>query len=284
MPLYSKLADGTLALRKGHRKVTGGLESQTLYGGSGGGATPPTPVGPTPAGTLFRRATMDGASLTGPDGFSSTNSNGGTFTLSTAQKRRGAYSARCTDEAQTANAAYARGLQDVAPLNLSEGSEFSYSSGFRLDAGYKASNKYTALMRLDNYYVKQPSGTDHLGIHLDTGAGQGIYMAREQTGGATPIRMGVLVPHAQIVEEQWFHIECFHKLHRTTGQAVNRAWVNGALVLDTTEANLLADFTSPWSMVRYGIAATSSAQLGSPRGMYIDDCAVGVGGILGVPA
>lgn len=281
MPLHVKKADGTLGLRKPHRKVTGGVEAMTMYGGSGGGVvTPPPPSSSTPTGTLHRRATMESASLTGASGFSSTNANGGTFTLSTAQKRRGTYAARCYDEAQTANAAYARGLQDVKPLNLTEGSEFSYSSGFWLDSGFKASNKYTALMRLDNYDVK-PSGTDHLGIHLDP-AGH-IYLAREQVGGATPIRMGTAMTASAVPEQQWFFIEMFHRLHRTSGQAINRAWVNGALVLDTTEANLLSNFTSPWSYCRFGIVATSSAQLGSPRGLYVDDCAIGSGGILGSP-
>ncbi|MDQ3343828.1 MAG: hypothetical protein M3524_09695, partial [Actinomycetota bacterium] len=163
MPSYVKQADGSLRLQKAHRKVAGGLEAQARFTGN---VSPSKPG----SGTLQKMATMEGASLTGTDGFSSTNAYTGdtrsTFTLSTAQKRRGAYSARAAYSGGPSVNGFARGLLDTAALDLGEGSVAGFGIGVRLDLGFKAANKYIDLMRLDNFTVR-PSTADHLGICID---------------------------------------------------------------------------------------------------------------------
>lgn len=245
-------------------------------------------------GTLQKMATMEGAALTpGPSGFDSTNAYTGdtrsTTTLSTAQKRRGTYSARCAYSGGPSVNGFARGLQALAPFDLGEGSVVGFGMGVWLDVGYRAANKYTDLMRLDNFDVR-PTGTDHVGICIDgqqysnaNGPG-GLRLIRFQVGQSNETTLGYVATDAAIPEGQWFYLEMLFTLSATAGTARNRVWLNDALVLDNTAANLFTDYLRPWSFCRYGIVAINPSVQTGALGMYVDDCYVSLGGRLGLPA
>lgn len=267
---------------------------------SGWNATTPTEAGAEPAfplptsAVVVRQATMEDGSLTGTNGFSSTNQTNGTFTVSTTHAYRGTRSARAVFSGGPSNG-FARGLQHVAPLNLTEGSQIGAGAAFRFDVGFKAANKYVDLLRLDNFDVRGAAGTsssntDHLGICLDGrqyDAGQGIggmRLLRTQVGRSVDTTLGYVRTDAQIPEDQWVYLEMYFTLSKTAGQARNRVWVNGELVLDNTSANLFSDFVAPWSYCRSGIVAVNPAIQTASLGLYLDNSYISTGDHLGVPA
>lgn len=255
-----------------------------------------TTSGAVPAATpvVYRNATMEQGSLVGSTGFTGTNVYGGdsrgSVTLATAQKYRDAYSARVVRASGTNSAGgYARGLQYVAPLQLGEGSTFACGMAFRLDAGFKASNRYVSIMRLDNYDVK-PSGTDHLGLAIDgsqynNGSSVGgMRLTREQVGMNNEVTLGHPRTGAQILEETWYFLEMLFTLSVMAGTARNQVFVDGVSVLDNTSANLFSNYTPPWSYCRYGLTALNPSIQADALGMYVDHAYVATGARLGVPA
>ena len=249
---------------------------------------------PAASAVVYRNATMEQASLTGSVGFTGTNVYGGdsrgSVTLATAQKYRGGYSARMARSSGTNSAGgYARGLIGVAPLQLGEGSTFACGMAFRLDAGFKAANRYVSIMRLDNYDVK-PSGTDHLGLAIDgsqynNGSSVGgMRLTREQVGVGNELTLGHPRTGAQILEQTWYFLEMLFTLSATAGVARNQVFVDGVSVLDNTTANLFSNYTPPWSYCRYGLAALNPGIQADALGMHVDNAYVTTGARLGVPA
>lgn len=131
---------------------------------------------------------------------------------------------------------------------------------------------FTWRLRLDNYEVKQPSGTVHLGICIHGSQyGGGMALFKNQVGINNTIELGVIKTDVQIPEETWIYIEMFFMLSKTNGSASNKVWVDGVLTIDNTTANLFSDFTAPWSFCRYGIVAINPSIQTSALSMYIDN-------------
>lgn len=260
-----------------------------------GDSTPSNEVSVTTSastsGVLFVNATMESGNLTGSNGFASTNAfadGRSSFSISNTVAARGSYSARATYSGGPSDNGFARGLNNIKSLSVGPGDSIGAGAYIYLDPGFKASNKYVSLMRLDNY-DSNPTNTDHLGISIEgqnynSGNGNGgMLLGRDQTGSNNRVIISHIKKDSEIPEGVWFFLEMFFTFSATDGSARNRVWFDGALVSDNTVANLYGTFVSTWEWCRYGIVAVNPSVQTGALGLYIDNCYISTGDHLGVP-
>lgn len=224
---------------------------------------PPTPVPPPPSLAYLRRADV-------PAQFSSTNASQGVLAAVT---RNGEQWTRATYNGSGLNG-FTRGLMDVTPWDYREGKELRFGMEVELYPGFLAANAYIDLMRLDNYDIS-PANADHLGVSIEGASyGGGARLVNSQVGRNNQTSLGAVLPHASIPEGRPFLLDAQFLLHRTSGQARNRVWVNGSKVLDNTLANLFGTFVAPYGWCRYGIVAVAGQHQTRPLGLHMRKCYV----------
>jgi hypothetical protein len=166
--------------------------------------------------------------------------------------------------------------------NLKEGDDFWAGSAFWLESGFTMKNSTVDMLR---WQTGTPGATG--GIQLRPGPDNNyrVYVAN----GGSPTYIGDPAGFS-IPEAQWAWVELHQKLSSTAGSALTEVYVNGHLVMSSSDANMTSG-QAPINQVRYGFVTRAAAEAGEPLGsgsstMYLDRSSLTAAqlGAIGAPA